>query len=225
MAVEEGAWPSRPTEARVLTADWGGFLVLWDVITGREIRRFQLPTGLGSIKSVAYLPEGARVSTSGNTTILWDLEKDQEVRRFPVSGGPQFSPYEVTSKDGSHVLSIRYPNGAYGGAWLRDTREGGQPRELVGKIIPVTAVLARNHELIVMGNYNREDVIERNWDLDRGKLSNRGQFYGHKGFVVPRFQVYPGHEGMHSIGLRDAEVSSHEAILELWAISRRRVQG
>src|SRR5262249_33835873 len=57
---------------------------LWDVSTGREVRRWGDAQGRDDFRAVAFSPDGKQVlSGGGNGTVkLWDVETGQLVRSF-----------------------------------------------------------------------------------------------------------------------------------------------
>jgi WD40 repeat protein len=71
-----------PNGRSALSGSADGTVRLWDVETGRELRR--LNAGPGYVNGVAYSPDGRRAlagSTSGAVS-LWELETGRELRRF-----------------------------------------------------------------------------------------------------------------------------------------------
>ena len=71
---------------------------LWDVETGRELRRVQRHRlGIRGIPSLAFSPDGKRVlyGSHDNTLRLWDVETGQELQTFTQRACPMgvtFSP-------------------------------------------------------------------------------------------------------------------------------------
>src|SRR5262249_31773297 len=63
---------------------------LWDVTTGRELRRFpghegQGPAGFGSLRYVAFSPDGKRLATGvsySGIVRLWDAATGKELRKL-----------------------------------------------------------------------------------------------------------------------------------------------
>ena len=87
-----------------------GHIILWDLETGEEIRRF---TGQPYVVyDVEFSPDGKRAVSSGNgaVAILWDVESGQEIWRydgyFTDSPWPVESYWDVEfSPDGGTVLA------------------------------------------------------------------------------------------------------------------------
>jgi WD40 repeat protein len=76
---------------------------VWNAATGTEIRAFKGHEG--SVSSVAFSPDGARVLTGlfDNTVRLWDAATGKELRAFK---GHERSVFSVAfSPDGGRVLT------------------------------------------------------------------------------------------------------------------------
>jgi WD40 repeat protein len=89
-----------------------GDLILWDVETGEEIRRFDITH---DVANIAMSADGSRALTGSATdfaAILWDVATGRAIRRFEGHTGPvlnvAFGPQERTvltaSYDGSLIL-------------------------------------------------------------------------------------------------------------------------
>jgi WD40 repeat protein len=65
-----------------------GTIRIWDLQTGREIRRFQEQGHTGRVSSVALSSDCRRLLSGGldGTVRLWDVADGRELRRFPFSG-------------------------------------------------------------------------------------------------------------------------------------------
>ncbi|MCY2991083.1 MAG: protein kinase, partial [Planctomycetota bacterium] len=76
---------------------------LWDVATGKEIRRFQGHTS--SVRAIAFTPDGRQfISASNDSTLrLWDTQIGRELRVFQGHDG--MINDMALSADGCHVLS------------------------------------------------------------------------------------------------------------------------
>jgi uncharacterized protein (TIGR03067 family) len=79
-------------------------LRLWDVASGKELRRYGLHSGV--VQSVAFSPDGRYVvSGSGDQAIrLFDRESGEEVKRLPTPGQNIVNSVAF-SRDGQHLLS------------------------------------------------------------------------------------------------------------------------
>ena len=75
-----------PDGKRFLTASTGNYLILWDVRTGREIKRMKKPEGLHDL---CVLSNRYACTTNGweKTLLIWDLETGEIVKRYPRQHG------------------------------------------------------------------------------------------------------------------------------------------
>jgi len=71
-----------PDEKYLVTCSFDGSVRLWEVATGKEVRRFAGHTVAAF--GAAFSPDGKYILTSGRdgTARLWDVETGQEARRF-----------------------------------------------------------------------------------------------------------------------------------------------
>jgi WD40 repeat protein len=82
---------------------------LWDVQTGKELRRFQLPeddkhSHKGDIYSVAFSPDGRLAVTGGNDTLrLWDVATGKQLHRFDTP--TNWVLCVAFSRDGKQIAS------------------------------------------------------------------------------------------------------------------------
>ncbi|MGA9773121.1 MAG: caspase family protein [Blastocatellia bacterium] len=91
-----------PNGQYALTGGGDKTACLWEVKTGREIRRFEGHTM--TINSVAFTPEGKYILTGGDGSVrMWDIETGREVRRFNGHAGFVFSI--KLSRDGKRLLT------------------------------------------------------------------------------------------------------------------------
>jgi len=92
-----------PDGRRAVTGSWDGSLWLWELETGKELRRFQGHTGI--VMSAAITPDGRRVLTASydNTLRLWDIEAGAELYRF--EGHTAKVHTAALSPDGRYALS------------------------------------------------------------------------------------------------------------------------
>jgi WD40 repeat protein len=91
-----------PDGKTLLTACQDGTVRLWDLKTGREIRRLWHPAG---VRAAVVLPDGRRAVTGCNDGFvrLWDLQKGQELRRLAKHAGMALAV--TVSADGRTVFS------------------------------------------------------------------------------------------------------------------------
>ena len=96
-----------PIENVALIGFEDGSLILWDVSTQTELRRFIGHTGI--VRAVTFSPDGQTALSGGSDrlVILWDVETGQEIRRFEGHDGwvrtVDFSPDGKTAVSGGFV--------------------------------------------------------------------------------------------------------------------------
>ncbi len=158
----------------VLTGSQDNSARLWDIATGREIRRFQDPGDVyGEVYPAVFSPDGRFVATGDfHRARLWDAESGQEVRRFEA-GAQVFAI--AFSADGKRLLT-----GAGDGTarlWDADTGQEllrcSHPGQIFG------AALSADGRWIVTGS---EDHSVRLYDAVSGGEVRR--FDGHTGAVA-----------------------------------------
>ncbi|UCC61798.1 MAG: protein kinase, partial [Anaerolineae bacterium] len=144
-----------------------GELILWDLETGQEIRRFEgHPSG---VQAVAFSPDGGTVLASSGvfgtvfpeySLILWDLETGESVHRFDVDHD-NFSL--AISPDGSTALSGDNNSNVY--LWNLETGEKTQTLE--GHQAVVTAVaFTPDGRRAISGDWEGRLIL---WDLATGR--------------------------------------------------------
>ncbi len=107
-----------PDDATALSGSIDGNLILWDTVTGAEIRRFVGNADV-PVFSVAYSPDG-RVAVSGNgdDLIFWDIATGEQLRQIPGEHGSILSI--AFTPDGERILT----GTADGSLILRDVANG-----------------------------------------------------------------------------------------------------
>ncbi|MCB0197767.1 MAG: PD40 domain-containing protein, partial [Anaerolineae bacterium] len=147
---------------------------LWDVATGREIRRFEGHTG--QINFLDFSSDGKTfVSASSDTTArLWDVATGQEIRQFKdhesILLTAAFSPDEKTFVTSSADSTIR----------LWDVDTGAEMGRMTGHEDDViSAMFSPDGQTIVSTS---DDMTVRLWDVATGQEVHR--LAGHTGLVV-----------------------------------------
>ena len=153
-----------PDGAFVLTGSNDKTARLWDVATGREVRRFEGHSD--RVRSVAFSPDGRSVLTSGDSSArLWDAATGRELRRF--KGHSTAVTSVAFSPDGRFVLT-----GSVDNARLWDTATGRQLQSFdEGRFSDVTSVaFSRDGGLVLNGS---NDKTARLWDAATGRQLRR----------------------------------------------------
>jgi len=163
-----------PNGRDVLTGSLDKTARLWDVATGKELRRFEGHTA--AVNSVAFSPNGRQVLTgagrifgdsSDNTARLWDVTTGNELRRFE---GHTNAVWSVTfSPDGRQVLTGSHDKTAR----LWDVTTGNELRRFEGHTAAVNAVaFSPDGRQVLTGS---GDNTARLWDVTTG--NELGRFY------------------------------------------------
>jgi WD40 repeat protein len=162
-------------DGRFILTGGGNKALLWDVASGREIRRFVGHADL--VLSVAYSPDGRYVLTgtgvyggTDKSVRLWDAATGQEIRRFV---GNRDSVHSVAfSPDGRFVLAGCEDHIA----WLWQTNTGQLIRRFVGHSnFVMTVAFSPDGKYVLTGS---TDKTARLWDVATGKEIRR--LVGHK---------------------------------------------
>jgi WD40 repeat protein len=154
-------------------------LILWDLETGQEIRRFE--GHVTYVRALAISPDG-RFALAGSQSIpdnavgdliLWDLQIDKEIRRFDFH-------HDVTSiaisADGSRALT-----GSVTGfvAILWDMGTGHEIRRFEGHTGPVLNVAFGPQEgTVLTASYDGSLIL---WNIHTGEIIRR--YLGHDSSV------------------------------------------
>jgi WD40 repeat protein len=166
-----------PDGRYVLTGSWDRTARLWEIATGKELRRFEGHTS--AVLSVAFSSDGRYVLTGsglGDYSVrLWDTKTGKEVRRFVGHGGDVKSV--AFSIDGQHVMT-----GA--GSFDRSVRlwnmNTGKELRRLGELCPSPESIAfsRDNRYVLVGG---EETTVRMWDMNTSKQQR--QFVGHSAWV------------------------------------------
>ncbi len=181
-------------------------VVLWDVETGEEVRRFE-DRLTGWVLSIAVSPNGRQMLSSSASMapdrvqgglILWDVETGQAIRQFTTESTGQV----VFSADGSRALSGTYW-GADGHISLWDVTTGQEIRRFERGHNPGHAVFCvafgPGETTIISGSAD-STLVE--WDIETGKILRR--FIGHDGAIWSRIRV--SQDGRHMLSASFGDV-------------------
>jgi RNA polymerase sigma factor (sigma-70 family) len=132
---------------------------LWDLGTGKELKRLEGHTG--GVYGVDFSPDGNRAVSAGDTIRLWDLETGKELKRFD---GPEEGVYGVVfSPDGKFLLSANCDKTVR----LWDVEKGNEVRRFEGHTDRVrNVVFSPDGKRALSGGYDR---TLRYWDVGTGK--------------------------------------------------------
>jgi WD40 repeat protein len=177
-----GGWQELPDTA----------IRVWDVETGREVRR--LEGHRGPVLSLAVSPDGRRVLTGSQDriVILWDVKSGAEIRRFPGQTdsvqGVAFLP------DGRRAISA----GRDHTIRLWDTESGQEVYCFRGHSDEVSwAAVSPDGSRMISSSWSGRELVL--WDLDARKLIHRlawGNGRPTRGSFTPdgRYAVWTGSE-------------------------------
>jgi WD40 repeat protein len=146
-----------PDGRRLLSCTGGESARLWDVVSGKELRRFRMPP---DIWDVAFSSDGRRVLASGRGVGIWAVETGAEIRHIQTTGGTWRM---ALSSDDRWLVT----GGNDAGVHLWDVASGRELQAFTGHergvVLGVTVALDRRRLLSGGG-----DRTVRLWDLDSG---------------------------------------------------------
>jgi WD40 repeat protein len=191
----------------LLTGGEDSTLRLWDLETGREVRRFAGHEG--RVRAVAFSPDGRQAVSGtvlGDATLrVWDVETGNEVSKYTVAGTPAQGRRNIgilrTGFGGvapGGFGAIRFPDEPGGIASVAFSPDGklvlagcmdnvlrvfelstGKERKLEGHTQQLLgAAFTPDGNRILSGSY---DKTVRLWDVESGKEVCR--FFGHDNWV------------------------------------------
>ncbi len=132
-----------PDGKSALSGGGDGTLSLWDLLSGREVRKIRVVKAFFySVNAVAFSPDGksALSGSTDGTLRLWDLFSGRQIREICAFDAFVSSVNTVAfSPDGKTALS----GGADGTLRLWDLAEGQRIREFKGLPFGVSSVASR----------------------------------------------------------------------------------
>ncbi len=193
-----------PDGRQVLSGATGGILQLWDVETGKEVRRLSGHTG--TIYDLAISADGRRALTGSRdrTARLWDIASGRQIH--VLKGHSGWVRSVVFSPDGRRALTGSGPGDHTMRLWDLDTGRELKALEQVGIVRDlaftpdgVYAIAAVNPEIHDAGG------VMHLWDLERGVEIRC--FAGHQ-FAVTSMAMSP--DGRQFLS------SSYDGTVRLW---------
>jgi WD40 repeat protein len=163
-----------PNGEQALSGGTDGTVRLWDVQTGKELRKLVGHTG--QTYTVAFSPSGQLALSGGddNQLLLWDLTSGEKIRNFVGHEGTVASA--MFSPDGKQIAS---------GSWDRTIRiwnvaTGEESIRLQGHTHGIMGV-AYSPDGKLLASAGGEDRSVRVWEVDSGKESHK--LLGHTAMV------------------------------------------
>jgi WD40 repeat protein/serine/threonine protein kinase len=163
-----------------------GHIILWDVETGEEIRRF-----VGqpyAVSALAFSPDGRLALSSGNgaIVILWDVETGAEIRRFEDywedSMWTTESYWDVRfNPDGKQIYAAH----SYGPIIVWDVESGAKIQELAGhQQFAAGITFSNDGQRLVSGGSDSQIIF---WDTQTGNILHR--YDNHAGGMSSALQL------------------------------------
>ena len=149
---------------RTLASLDGATILLWDPLTGRELRRLEGHSGL--IEFVGWSPDGKTLASGSldRTVRLWDSSTGREVHR--IEGFPDSVDFVVWSPDGKTLAVADWKvKGSTIGLW--DPSTGQKLRELKGHPRTIHFVAWRSDRKMLASA--GDDSTIRLWDPSTGQ--------------------------------------------------------
>lgn len=151
-----------PDGKRALSGSYDKTVRIWDVQSGKELRRFEEG---GVIDACAFSADGRRVLSGGTDRLvrLWDVATGKEINRF--KGHTQFVCSVAFSPGDHYVLS-----GSVGdGVRLWDVKTGKELRRLEHKHTIDRVAFSPDGSRLLSASRDGKDQSVRVWDQTSGK--------------------------------------------------------
>jgi WD40 repeat protein/type II secretory pathway predicted ATPase ExeA len=165
-----------PDDRYAASADKVGAIILWDLETGEEVRRFRRGhASTTAINHLTFSPDGASLLTSGDDQqiVLWDVATGEVLRKYEGHDNRvntvEFSP------DGSLIASTSWDTSVR----LWDVATGQQIRQFVGHVAETFGIaFSPDGRLLLSGS---ADQTVRLWDIETGDEVRR--LTGHTSWI------------------------------------------
>jgi WD40 repeat protein len=154
-----------PDGRYVVSGDTDGNAWLWEIETGKQLRKFEVHSATGAsvmILSVAISPDGHYLLTGdgGKAARLWDMETGKQMRQFDGHSARVTSV--VFSPDGRYVAT----GSADKAVILCEVGTGNQVRSFEGRSEVSSIAFSPDGRLLVIGG---TDNTAQLWDVETGK--------------------------------------------------------
>lgn len=160
-----------PKSKNVFTASWDGTIKMWDVATGKEVRRFPSNGRISDVNGIAISPDGTKLMAGADDSAvhIWDINNGKEI--LNMRGHSGFVYGVAFTPDGLRAVSGGSQDGTLIFWDLKAGKEIRRIRGLAGSIRTVS--ISPDGKYVVAAG----DTTIRMWDLKTGKMVR--QFQGH----------------------------------------------
>jgi WD40 repeat protein len=167
-------------DGKTLATAAGRVVVLWDPVTGRELRRFD---GHDTVMALALTPDGKTLATGANDNLirLWDTTRGTEVGR--CTGHQTLPPRQGREFEGKGIFALAFTpdgrtlvsRGADETIRLWETGTGKELRKHEGMSGFARFALSPDGKKLaaVVGDFNKDPGEVRVWETATGKVLRR----------------------------------------------------